>query len=82
MMAVRIHEYGASDVLTYENTPRPVPGEGEILVRVHATTVNPFDIAIRSGYMASSFNHSFPLVPRAGSTFRRRRLHLMLQAVG
>jgi len=62
MKAVRIHEYGASDVLTYENAPLPVPGEGEILVRVHATTVNPLDIAIRSGYMANYFNHSLPLI--------------------
>jgi NADPH:quinone reductase-like Zn-dependent oxidoreductase len=62
MNAVRIHSYGGSDVLTYEEAPRPVPGEGEVLIRVHATTVNPFDIALRSGYMVDYFNHSFPLI--------------------
>ena len=62
MKAVRIHGYGPSDVLTFENAPRPVPGEGEILLRVHATTVNPFDIAVRSGYMTNFFNHNLPLI--------------------
>ena len=62
MNAVRIHSYGTSDVLTYEEAPRPVPGEGEALIRVHATTVNPFDIAVRSGYMADYFNYSLPLI--------------------
>ena len=48
MKAVRIHEYGAADVLTDEDAPRPSPGG--VLIRVHATTVNPFDCAVRAGY--------------------------------
>ena len=62
MKAVRIHTYGGSDVLTYENAPRPVPGEGDVLIRVHATTVNPFDCAVRAGYMSGYFNPTFPLI--------------------
>ncbi len=62
MKAVRIHAYGSSDVLTYEDAPRPVPGEGEVLIKVHATTVNPFDVAVRSGYMGDYFNHTLPLI--------------------
>ena len=62
MKAVRIHSYGGSGVLAYENTPRPAPREGEILIRAHATTVNPFDIAVRNGYMTGYFNHSLPLI--------------------
>jgi NADPH:quinone reductase-like Zn-dependent oxidoreductase len=62
MKAVRIHSYGGSDVLVYENAPRPVPGEGDVLIRVHATSVNPFDCAVRAGYMAGYFNHTFPLI--------------------
>ena len=62
MKAVRIHSYGGSDVLSYEDTPRPAPGEGEVLIRNHATTVNPFDCAVRAGYMASYFNHTLPLI--------------------
>jgi NADPH:quinone reductase and related Zn-dependent oxidoreductases len=61
MKAVRIHSYGGPEVLSYEEMPRPTPGPGEVLIRVHATSVNPFDIAARNGYMHSWFNYSFPL---------------------
>lgn len=43
MKAVRIHSYGGPDVLVCEDAPRPVAGPGEVLVRVTATSVNPFD---------------------------------------
>ncbi len=62
MKAVRIHSYGGVDVLTYEDAPRPVPGKDDVLIRVHATTVNPFDIAFRSGYLTGYFNPTLPLV--------------------
>lgn len=62
MKAVRIHTYGGTEVLTYEDAPRPVPAEGEVLIRVHATSVNPFDCAARSGYLTSYFNYNLPLI--------------------
>ena len=62
MKAVRIHDYGGLDVLHYEDAPRPTPGTGEVLIRVHATTVNPFDCAVRAGYMGQYFNYTFPLI--------------------
>lgn len=62
MKAVRIHGYGDADTLVYEDAPRPEPGEGEVLVRVLATTVNPFDCAVRAGYLADYFNYTFPLI--------------------
>lgn len=62
MNAVRIHTYGGPDVLTYESAPRPVPGKGEVLIKVHATSVNPFDCATHAGYMASYFPQPFPIV--------------------
>src|SRR5215207_5138972 len=62
MKAVRIHTYGGREVLTYEDAPRPVPAEGEVLIRVHATSVNPFDCAARSGYLTSYFNYNLPLI--------------------
>jgi NADPH:quinone reductase-like Zn-dependent oxidoreductase len=63
MKAVRIHDYGTADVLVYEDAPRPEAGEGEVLIRVHATTVNPFDCAVRAGYMSAYFDYSLPLIP-------------------
>jgi NADPH:quinone reductase-like Zn-dependent oxidoreductase len=62
MKAVRIHTYGDSDALVYEDAPRPVPGEGEVLIRVHATSVNPFDCAVHAGYMTGMFNYTLPLI--------------------
>lgn len=49
MKAVRIHKYGGPRVLTYEDAPRPESKEDELLIRVHATSVNPADWQIRSG---------------------------------
>lgn len=63
MKAVRIHSYGGPEVLQYEDAPRPAPGPGEVLIRVRATTVNPFDCALRAGWMASYFQLSLPLIP-------------------
>ena len=62
MKAVRIHAYGGVDVLSYEDVPRPEPGDSELLIRVHATSVNPFDCAVRAGYLAAYFNHTLPLI--------------------
>jgi NADPH:quinone reductase-like Zn-dependent oxidoreductase len=47
MTAVRIHEFGGRDVLKVEQAPRPTPGTGEMLVRVHAAGVNPVDWKVR-----------------------------------
>jgi NADPH:quinone reductase-like Zn-dependent oxidoreductase len=62
MHAVRIHGYGGTEALAYEEAPRPTPQAGELLIQVHATSVNPFDVALRSGYLAGYFDHTLPLV--------------------
>ncbi len=49
MRAVRIHEDGGPEVLVLEDAPDPVPGPGEVLVRLHATALNHLDIWIRKG---------------------------------
>jgi NADPH:quinone reductase-like Zn-dependent oxidoreductase len=62
MKAVRIHAYGGADILAYEDAPRPTLRDGEVLIRVHATTVNPFDCAVHAGYVSAYFNYTFPLI--------------------
>lgn len=52
MKAVRLHEFGAPEVLRYEAAPRPQAGAGEVLVRVHAASLNPPDLYLRDGYRA------------------------------
>lgn len=49
MRAIVIHEHGGRDKLIYEEVPDPVPGEGEILVRVRAVGLNYLDIFVRRG---------------------------------
>jgi len=61
MKAVRIHTYGGPDVLVYEDAPRPTIGNGEVLVKVHATSINPVDRFTRAGYLQGMINFSLPL---------------------
>ena len=63
MKAVVLHKYGGPKVLKYEETPRPEPKDDEVLIRVVAASVNPVDVAIRSGKYAEYFHTKLPLVP-------------------
>jgi len=49
MIACRVHRFGGPDVITLEHVERPVPAEGEVLVRVAAAAVGPWDAWIRAG---------------------------------
>ena len=63
MKAIRFHEFGGSEVLRYEDVERPVPGTGQVLVRVAATSFNPVDDHIRAGALAQMIPINFPHVP-------------------
>ena len=63
MKAVLLHGYGGVDQLHYEeDAPDPVPGPGEVLVRVISTSVNPMDYKIRQGLMKDSMALQFPVI--------------------
>ncbi|MFF8814296.1 NADP-dependent oxidoreductase [Streptomyces pactum] len=49
MRAVSQKSFGGPEVLEVVETDRPEPGYTEVLVRVHASAVNPVDVAVRSG---------------------------------
>ena len=63
MKAVVAHEYGAPEVLKFEEVPQPKPKEDEALVRVIASGVNPADPLTLSGKYAREFGTHLPLIP-------------------
>jgi len=50
MQAIRIHHFGELDALVVDDVPRPAPSEGEVLLRVKAAGVGPWDALIRAGH--------------------------------
>ena len=52
MKAVRVHSLGPPEVISVEDVPEPEPREGEVVVRVKAAGVGPWDAWIRSGKSA------------------------------
>jgi len=65
MKAVRIHAFGGPEVLQYEDAPRPVAKAGEVLIRIHASSVNPADWKFRNGF----FGKDAPLPLTLGFDF-------------
>ena len=59
-LAVRFEEYGDVDVLDVVDVERPVPGRGEVLVRVKAAGINPGEASIRKGLLHDRWPTSFP----------------------
>ncbi len=58
--AVRYDEYGGIDVLYVAEVARPVPGRGQVLVRVKFAGINPGEAAIRGGAFDSVMAATFP----------------------
>ena len=55
--------FGDSSVLKLNEVTKPSPQEDEVLVRIVATTVNPFDMKVRSGSMQKMLNVQLPYTP-------------------
>src|SRR5918993_2250653 len=63
MKAMRFHDYGDPGVLRLEDVEVPVPGAGEVRIRVAATSFNPVDDGIRGGYLRDVFPVELPHIP-------------------
>lgn len=63
MKAIVIHRHGGPDVLELADMQRPIPGPGELLIRVEAIGVNPADSKWRAGMLAAVAPLHFPYVP-------------------
>src|SRR5580658_7257500 len=60
MKAIVVHQYGGPEVLKFEDYPDPVPGPGQVLVRVAAASVNPIDYKRRAGLTKDFYPLKFP----------------------
>jgi NADPH:quinone reductase-like Zn-dependent oxidoreductase len=58
--AVRYEEFGGIDVLKVVEIERPVPGAGQVLVRVKAAGINPGEASIRAGAFQDVWRATFP----------------------
>jgi len=57
MKAVRIHQFGGSEVLIYEDVPDPQPRKDQVLVRVRACALNHLDVWVRKGLPGVKLPH-------------------------
>ncbi len=63
MHAVRIQDYGGPEVLKLVDAPLPQPGDGQVLVAMHAAGVNPADWKFRAGMMKQFMPLPMPWTP-------------------
>lgn len=63
MRALFYEEYGDIDVLTLGDTDQPEITDDEVLIRVRAASLNPFDWKLRSGMLRDLFDLNFPITP-------------------
>lgn len=61
MKAVQFSEYGGPEVLQVTEIGKPTAGEGQVLVEVHASSINPFDTSVRAGYMKEMIPLELPV---------------------
>jgi NADPH:quinone reductase-like Zn-dependent oxidoreductase len=62
MRAIVINKFGGNDVVELQDMPRPAPGPNEVLIKVHAASINPVDWKIRSGMLRIFTGSRFPKV--------------------
>lgn len=62
MKAVLLEQYGRPEKLRYADADLPAYGDNEVLVRVHATSINPIDYKLRSGAVRQWMPSEFPAI--------------------
>ncbi|OUL21639.1 zinc-binding alcohol dehydrogenase [Nostoc sp. RF31YmG] len=62
MKAVVIRRYGTAEVLQYEDVEQPTIKPDQILVKIHASSVNPVDWKIRQGMLQLLTGYNFPMI--------------------
>ena len=82
MKAIVVREFGSPDVMKLENAPEPVPGPGQVTIRVHAAGVNPVDTYIRAGAYARKPNLPYSPGTDVGGTVHAIGASVMRVKVG
>ncbi|MCP4868186.1 MAG: NADP-dependent oxidoreductase [Proteobacteria bacterium] len=62
MRAAVLHAFGGPEQLSIEEAPDPVAGPRDVLVQVHATSVNPIDFKVRKGYQRGAVWRRPPMI--------------------
>lgn len=62
MKAVVINKFGSNDVVEIKDMPQPSPGPEDVLIKVHAASVNPVDWKTRNGMLKIVAGSRFPMV--------------------
>ncbi|WJY28067.1 NADP-dependent oxidoreductase [Sporosarcina trichiuri] len=62
MKAIVIEQYGGSDQLIEKELPIPDINDNQVLIEMHATSINPIDWKVREGYMKDAMPFDFPLI--------------------
>ncbi|MCI1591512.1 NADP-dependent oxidoreductase [Heyndrickxia oleronia] len=62
MKAIVIDQYGGKEELKEREMPKPTIMEGEVLIELHATSVNPIDWKLREGYLKEMLPFDFPII--------------------
>jgi len=60
MKAARVHGYGDTDTIKYDEVAKPTAGAGEVLVKVEASSLNPVESYVRQGFLAQMIPLTFP----------------------
>src|SRR5688500_14078467 len=61
MKAALIKNYGHADAIKVASAPKPKPGKGQVMIEVHASSINPVDAMIREGVMQDTAPLGLPI---------------------
>src|SRR3989344_2338962 len=61
MKSAQIKKYGGPEVIEIVNVEKPKPGAGQVLVKVYASSINPFDVAVLSGRVTQMTDSKLPM---------------------
>jgi len=62
MKAIVIEQYGGKEQLKEKEMDQPIPGDNQVIVKLHATSINPIDWKLREGYLKAMIPFEFPII--------------------